>query len=95
MNAGVFGAIFHAIEAKLNLDLDRSTPGSTSDAPAYLSVLSSTGEALAYLAGTNITGFANAVSGIPTLLENAITEVATDSSPRTAYSEALLAVAMM
>lgn len=88
--SGVYGSILHAVWAKLNIDLDRSTPGSNSDGPAYLSVLASTGDALSYLAGTDTATFASTIAGIPTLLQNAIADVQSDKSPRVPYSIALL-----
>jgi len=90
---GVFGAVTHALWAKGNLDIERSTPGSNSDDPAYVSVLSSVGQALEYLAGTDPSTFATTVSGVPALLSKAIDEIGAMSSPRKAYSVALLQAA--
>lgn len=93
--SGAFGAISHAITAKLNVDLDRSTPGSNSDAPAYTSVLSSTGEALAYLANADTATFAAKAKSIPQLLQQAASELSSSDgiSPRLPYSMAILASA--
>lgn len=88
--AGVYGAITHAIAAKLNLDIERSTPGSNTDDPAFTSVLASTGIALEYLAGTSASQFITAVQGVPTLLANATSEISGMSSARKDYSVALL-----
>lgn len=91
--SGAYGAIMHSVWGKYNLDWDRSTPGSNTVGPAYLSVLASTGDALSYLAGTDPNGFANTVASIPTLLVNATNDVKTDNSPRVPYTLALLASA--
>ncbi len=94
--AGVYGATTHALWAKANLDIDRSTPGSNSDDPAYTSVLSSVGGALEYQAGTDIAGFAATVASVPALLANATAEIAAmPSEPRASYSIALLNNAMI
>ena len=61
--------VTHALWAKGNLDIDRSTPGSNSDDPAYTSLLSSAGLALKYQAGTDTAGFA--ATSVPALLANA------------------------
>lgn len=88
--SGVYGPIMHALWAKGNMDEDRSTPGSSSDDPAYTSVLSSVGGALEYLAGANVTGFVAAVHSVPGLLASAIAEISQLSDPRQAYALALL-----
>ena len=88
---GAFGAIFKANEAKQNLDLDRTTPGSEQVGAAPLSVLASAGDALAYLAGVDFPRFAQAAASVPTLLAAAKTDVAKDNSPRTPHSLELLA----
>jgi hypothetical protein len=93
--SGVYGAVVHAIWAKINLDIERSTPGSNSDDPAYTSVLSSVGVALEYLAGADPVGFASTVASVPSLLSNATAEVAAMTSSRKSYSVALLQTAMM
>lgn len=92
LDAGVYGAISRAVAAKLVTDADRSTPGSNSPAPANLSVLSSTGDALAFLAGADPAGWAAAVAAVPTLLSAAISELLTTDgkSPRVPYAVTLL-----
>jgi hypothetical protein len=92
--SGVYGAYMKAVQAKLVVDLDRSTPGSNSDAPAYTSILASTGEALAYLAGVDTATFASTVAGVPALLVNAMAELSKDKSPRVPYALSLLAAGM-
>ena len=92
---GVYGAVTHALWAKGNLDIDRSTPGSNSDDPAYTSVLSSVGLALEYQAGTDQAGFAATVASVPALLASAISEVSKMNEPRASYSLALLQNAML
>jgi hypothetical protein len=87
---GVYGAVTHALWAKGNLDIDRSTPGSNSDDPAYTSVLSSVGVALEYQAGADPAGFAATVASIPSLLANATAEIAKMNDARASYSLALL-----
>jgi len=89
--AGVWGIILKANEAKGNLDLDRTTPGSEQVGAAPLSVLASSGDALAFLAGTNATAFRSAALAVPDLLKAAAVDVATDKSVRTPHSLALLA----
>ncbi len=93
--SGVFGATYHAVLAKGNTDLDRSTPGSNNPTPAALSVLSSVGELLAYQAGADPAGFAATVASVPALLANATAETAANKSPRAAYSLAMLASSML
>ena len=93
--AGVYGAVTHALWAKGNLDIDRSTPGSNSDDPAYTSVLSSVGLALEYQAGADTAGFAATVASVPALLANATAELTTQKDPRASYSLALLQYAMV
>lgn len=88
--SGVYGAVQRALASKGNLDEDRSTPGSNTPDPAYVSVLASLGGALEYLAGANATGFADAINSVPSLLASARTEVASVNSPRTSYSLGLL-----
>jgi len=88
--AGVYGAVTHALWAKGNLDIERSTPGSNSDDPAYTSVLSSIGQALEYLAGNDTATFVDTVNSVPALLSKAIAEVGAMSSSRKSYSVALL-----
>ena len=73
---GVYGAVTHALWAKGNLDIDRSTPGSNSNDSAYTSVLSSVGLALEYQAGTDDAGFAATVASVPASLANATAELA-------------------
>ncbi len=90
-----YGAITHANWAKQNLDIERTTPGSNVDAPAYTSVLASTGQALEYLAGSNPAAFAQAVEAIPALLVNATAELTAMTSVRKGYSIALLNNAMI
>jgi hypothetical protein len=89
--AGVYGSVTHALWAKGNLDIERSTPGSNSDDPAYTSVLSSVGLALEYQAGADPAGFAATVASVPALLVNATAELLKLSSPRQSYSVMLLA----
>ena len=88
--SGVFGATYHAVLAKGNTDLDRSTPGSNDPTPAALSQLSSVGELLCYQAGMDQAGFAATVANVPGLLAAAIAETAANKSPRAAYALALL-----
>lgn len=94
---GVFGAISHAVAAKLVTDLDRSTPGQNSDAYAYMSQLSSTGEALAYLAGTDTAAFAAKVGNVTSLWVSAQGEVssADGKSPRMPYALGVLSMGML
>ena len=92
--SGVYGAVTHALWAKLNLDLDRTTPGANTVMPAYTSVLASTGEALTYLAGADHAAWGAAVAAVPGLLANGAKELAGDASVRTPYSLALLASAV-
>mmetsp|Transcript_38622 Transcript_38622/g.76005 ORF Transcript_38622/g.76005 Transcript_38622/m.76005 type:complete len:1047 (+) Transcript_38622:22-3162(+) len=92
---GVYGAITHALWAKLNLDIERSTPGSHHDDMAFTSVLSSVGQSLEYLAGTDTKAFSTAISSIPGLLSNATTEVLAMKSKRKTYSADLLKNAML
>ena len=93
--SGVFGATYHAVLAKGNTDLDRSTPGSNDPTPAALSVLSSVGELLCYQAGYDQAGFAATVAAVPSLLANATAETLTNKSPRAAYALAMLASSMV
>jgi len=93
--SGVYGAVTHAVWAKANLDIERSTPGSNSDDPAYTSVLSSIGVGLEYLAGADVNSFLATVATVPGLLANATTEVNGMSSPRKSYSVGLLQSAMV
>lgn len=92
---GVYGAVMHAIWAKGNLDIERSTPGSNSDDSAFTSVLSSIGGGLEYIAGVDPVQFATTVRGVPALLANATAELSAMSSPRKSYSVALLQNAMI
>jgi len=91
--SGVFGAVTHALLAKANLDIERSTPGSNQEEPAYTNVLSSVGQALEYSSNTDLTYFANTVSSVPQLLKNAVAEIQNLKSPRKDYSIALLQAA--
>jgi hypothetical protein len=91
--SGVYGAVTHALLAKANLDIERTTPGSNKDEPAYTNVLASVGQALEYSANTDAVYFANAVGGVPQLLKNAIVEIQNLKSPRKDYSIALLQAA--
>ena len=93
--SGVYGAITHAIWAKANLDIERTTPGSNSVDPAYTSVLSSVGLGLEYLAGTSPANFAATIASVPALLANATAELGTLGSPRVSYSVGLLQNAMV
>jgi hypothetical protein len=91
--SGVFGATYHAVLAKGNTDLDRSTPGSNDPTPAALSQLSSVGELLCFQAGADPAGFAATVAAVPQMLANATAETALNKSPRAAYALAMLASA--
>lgn len=88
--SGVFGATYHAVLAKGNTDLDRSTPGSNDPTPAALSQLSSVGELLAFQAGADPAGFAATVANVPAMMANATAETAKNKSPRAAYALGLL-----
>jgi hypothetical protein len=92
---GVYGSITHALWAKANLDIERTTPGSNSNDPAYTSVLSSIGVALEFQAGADVNGFAATVASVPQLLQEALSEVEKINSPRKSYSAMLLANADM
>ena len=93
---GVYGAVTHALWAKGDLDIDRSTPGSNSDDPAYTSVLSSVGLALEFEAGgADPAAFAATVASVPALLANATAELQAMQDPRASYAIALLQQAML
>ena len=93
--SGVYGAVSRAIAAKVNTDLDRTTPGANTVMPSYTSILASTGEALSYLAGTtDFAAFVAAVQAVPQLLVNGTSEMGADKSPRVPYSVALLETAI-
>jgi len=92
---GVYGAVTHALWAKGNLDIERSTPGSNSDDPAYTSVLSSIGQALEFLAANDTSSFSSTVASIPSLLTKATAEISGMKSARASYSIALLQNAMV
>lgn len=87
---GVYGVVTRAIAAKTNLDLDRSTPGSTGVEAAPLTVLASIGEALANLAANNATGFSATLAGVPALQAAALAVVTPGKSPRVPFSVSLL-----
>jgi len=87
---GVYGAITHALWAKANLDIERTTPGSNVVEPASTSVLASMGQALEYLSMTNVNQFQAAVGNVPSLLGKAVSELGKLSSPRKGYSVELL-----
>jgi len=91
--SGVYGAVTHALLAKANLDIERSTPGSNKDEPAYTNVLSSVGQALEYSSDADLTYFSNTVAGVPQLLKNAVAEIQSLKSPRKDYSITLLQAA--
>lgn len=93
--SGVFGATYHAVLAKGNTDLDRSTPGSNDPTPAALSQLSSVGDLLCYQAGADPQGFAATIASIPGMFANATAETAANKSPRAVYASALLKFAMV
>jgi len=89
--SGIYGAITHALWAKANLDIERTTPGSNKLDPAYTSVLSSIGQALEYLSAQSPQAFAEQLSTVPALLANATAELqALKKSPRSSYSVAML-----
>jgi len=88
--SGVYGAVTHALLAKANLDIERSTPGSNQNEPAYTNVLSSVGQALEYTSNTDLAYFTNTVASVPQLLKNSVQEIQNLKSPRKDYSIALL-----
>ncbi len=53
-------------------------------------MLSSVGQALEFLAGTDVPTFQSTVASVPVLLSKAIQEVSAMTTPRKAYSVALL-----
>lgn len=90
---GVYGAVSNALLAKANLDIERTTPGSNKEEPAYTNVLSSVGQALEFTALSSLDAFASAVKSVPELLTNAIGEIQALKSGRKDYSIALLQAA--
>lgn len=72
---GVYGAVSHAIWAKANLDIERTTPGSNVNDPAPMSVVSSMGQALEYLAAASPANFSSTVASVPSLMAAAIKEI--------------------
>ena len=93
--SGVFGATYHAVLAKGNTDLDRSTPGSNDPTPAALSQLSSVGDLLCYQAGNDPAGFAATIANVAGMYTNATIETLNNKSPRSVYASALLQFAMV
>ena len=88
--SGTYGIVQRAVWAKMQTDLDRSTPASNSPGPAYLSVLASIGERLTHLAGTDAAQFDATLAGVPAALAGAISDVSTMKSPRKVMALALL-----
>jgi hypothetical protein len=95
--SGVYGALMHAQWAKDNLDVEHTTPGGDTVAPAYTNTLASLGGTLQALAGAGDSGagFAQAVADVRTLLPLALQELAGVNSTRASYSVALLESAML
>jgi len=92
---GLLAALTRARRAKDALDVDHSTAGSTTPAPAALSRLASARAALAHLAGTDAVAFAALAADVTgAMLDAAVAEVANSTSPRAAFAGQLLAGAL-
>jgi len=92
--SAVYGGVNRALLAKANLDIERTTPGSNRNEPAYTNVLSSIGQGLEFASAADLPGFTGIVNQVPKLIGEAMTEIQALKSPRKDYSYTLLATAL-